>query len=219
MSDQCGAKICVEIKIARVHRSIRSFRSENCYTFSGQFSWWQNARWVKESTQILSLPQYSSVPKWSLYLINCTTFLVTVYLGCQKTLWLRIWGVLYRLAKLPQKEASKLHNRKSFVSFFIYLFKKIPPRRARLMFLPHSTLAKRLLILHVCTYPTKCNQALLCPKSKKMPSNQFQSYRRVLKGEALWTNIYEFGRKLSSILPPPRRDWKPLDFLPPRVET
>ena len=32
-----------------------------------------------------------------------------------------------------------------------------------------------------------------------MPSNQFQSYRRVLKGEALWTNIYEFGRKLSSI--------------------
>ena len=35
--------------------------------------------------------------------------------------------------------------------------------------------------------------------TSEMPSNQFQSYRRVLKGEALWTNIYEFGRKLSSI--------------------
>ena len=86
------------------------------------------------------------------------------------------------------------------MSFFIYLFKKTPQEGKTEMFLPHSTLAKRLLILCVCSYPTECNQALLCPKSKKMPSNQFQSYRRVLKGEALWTNIYEFGRrKLSSI--------------------
>ena len=28
MSDQCGAKICVEIKIARVHKSIRSSCNE-----------------------------------------------------------------------------------------------------------------------------------------------------------------------------------------------
>ena len=37
MSDQCGAKICVEIKIARVHRSIRSFGSEKNDIFSDNF--------------------------------------------------------------------------------------------------------------------------------------------------------------------------------------